>query len=326
MAEKYIINVQPKLSGTDGKKLENDLNKRFSRVASKFGGSLQKVGTVLKSALAAAAAGVVAAVATNPYEEVSKNIDETIGKAGEFMDKAIQYNVSAGKMFMAQQLLESKGVKDFDSILDRFAVKLEQARKGEDKTLQEFTNEKDVIDALFIALQSIGQLKGEEQAKMLQEIFGGRQGFSLAPVVSEDLTARSKMLFGEQRAEAFTDLIKKLDDVADWRDVTKSWLEQEKLQMNAREITKNAVSVQRDVEFQKAKRASEAMGQIETYAKIAQSTDKMAESLDRIRDGVLDTIAPTLEDVANTNNWIMQNIKKYGAWRGIGKSTGLWGD
>lgn len=326
MAEKYIINVQPKLSGTDGKKLENDLNKRFSRVASKFGGSLQKVGTVLKSALAAAAAGVVAAVATNPYEEVSKNIDETIGKAGEFMDKAIQYNVSAGKMFMAQQLLESKGVKDFDSILDRFAVKLEQARKGEDKTLQEFTNEKDVIDALFIALQSIGQLKGEEQAKMLQEIFGGRQGFSLAPVVSEDLTARSKMLFGEQRAEAFTDLIKKLDDVADWRDVTKSWLEQEKLQMNARKITKNAVAVQRDVEFQKAKRASEAMGEIETYAKIAQSTDKMAESLDRIRDGVLDTIAPTLEDVANTNNWIMQNIKKYGAWRGIGKSTGLWGD
>lgn len=326
MAEKYIINVQPKLSGTDGKKLENDLNKRFLRVASKFGGSLQKVGTVLKSVLAAAVAGVVAAVATNPYEEVSKNIDETIGKAGEFMDKAIQYNVSAGKMFMAQQLFESKGVKDFDSILDRFAVKLEQARKGEDKTLQEFTNEKDVIDALFIALQSIGQLKGEEQAKMLQEIFGGRQGFSLAPVVSEDLTARSKMLFGEQRAEAFTDLIKKLDDVADWRDITKSWLEQEKLQMNAREITKNAVSVQRDVEFQKAKRASEAMGEIETYAKIAQSTDKMAETLDRIRDGVLETIAPTLEDVANTNNWILQNIKKHGAWRGIGKSIGLWGD
>lgn len=326
MAEKYIINVQPKLSGTDGKKLENDLNKRFSRVASKFGGSLQKVGTVLKSALAAAAAGVVAAVATNPYEEVSKNIDETIGKAGEFMDKAIQYNVSAGKMFMAQQLLESKGVKDFDSILDRFAVKLEQARKGEDKTLQEFTKEKDVIDALFIALQSIGQLKGEEQAKMLQEIFGGRQGFSLAPVVSEDLTARSKMLFGEQRSSDFEALIKKLDDVADWRDITKSWLEQEKLQMNAREITKNAVAVQRDVEFQKAKRASEAMGEIETYAKIERSTDKMAESLDRIRDGVLDTIAPTLEDVANTNNWIMQNIKKHGAWRGIGKSIGLWGD
>lgn len=326
MAEKYIINVQPKLSGTDGKKLENDLNKRFSRVAEKFGGSLKKVGTILKGALAAAAAGVVASVAANPYEEVSKNIDETTGKAAELMDKANQYNVSAGKMFMAQQLLESKGVKDFDSILDRFAVKLEQARTGESATLQEFTNEKDIIDALFLALQSIGKLTGEEQAKMLQEIFGGRQGFSLAPVVSEDLMGRSKMLFGEQRSSDFEALIKKLDDVADWRDVTKSWLEQERLQMNSRAITKNAVSVQRDVEFQKAQRAAKRMEEIETYAKIAQSTDKMAESLDRIQDSVLGAIAPTLEDVANTNNWIMQNIKKHGAWRGIGKSTGLWGD
>lgn len=326
MAEKYIINVQPKISGADGRNFENDLNKRFARVAEKFGSSLKKVGSVLKIALGAATAGVVAAVAKNPFDEVSKNIDEATGKAAELMDKAIQYNVSAGKMFMAQQLLESKGVKDFDSILDRFAVKLEQARKGEDKTLQEFTKEKDVIDALFIALQSIGQLKGEEQAKMLQEIFGGRQGFSLAPVVSEDLTARSKMLFGEQRAEEFTDLIKKLDDVADWRDVTKSWLEQEKLQMNARAITKNATKVQRDVEFQRVQRATKRMEEIETYAKISESMDKAAESLDRIQDSVLETIAPTLQDIANTNDWILQNIKKHGAWRGIGKSTGLWGD
>lgn len=324
MAQNYIINVSPKLNGADAQKMEADLNKRFQRVANKFGGALKTVGSKLKGVLAGATAGVVGAIAANPYEEVSRSLDETTGKAAELMDKAIQYNVSAGKMFMAQQLLESKGVKDFDTILDRFAVKLEQARTGESATLKEFVNEKDIVDALFIALQSIGQLSGEEQAKMLQEIFGGRQGFSLAPVAAEDMKARAQLVFGDLDSEYFQSLIKKLDDVADWRDITRAWLNQERLEMNAGAITKSAVKVQRDVEFQQAKRQAKRFEEIEDYSKMAEQMSKAAESLDQIQAATLETIAPAVERVLNIAEDLSKNMKKQGAWKGI-KST-VWGN
>lgn len=325
MADKYIVQVQPKISTSDGQKMENDLNKRFKRVSDKFGGALKTVGSKLKGVLAGVTAGVVGAIAANPYDEVSKNIDEATGKAGELMDKAIQYNTSAGKMFMAQQLLASKGVKDFDTILDRFAIKLEQARAGEDVTLREFTDETDIIDAFFKAIQSMKGLSGGEQSKMLQEIFGGRQGLQLAPVINEDLKGRSQMLFGEQTSKDFEGLIKGLDDVADWRDITKAWLEQEKLQMNAQRITKETAGIQRGVEFQRAKRQAEQMPMLESFAKTAEATDKMKESLDMLEESVIGTIAPKMEEMAGTNKWIAENMKKHGAWKGLGRSMGLWG-
>lgn len=324
MAQNYIINVSPKLNSSDAQRMETDLNKRFKRVADKFGGALKTVGSKLKGVLAGATAGVVAAIVTNPYDELSSKLDETTGKAAELMDKAVQYNVSAGKLFMAQQLLESKGVKDFDTILDRFAVKLEQARTGESATLKEFTNEKDIVDALFIALQSIGQLSGEEQAKMLQEIFGGRQGFALAPVASEDLKARSELVFGSQRPEDFDEIIRKLDEVADYRDITRAWLAQEQLQMNAGAITKNAVNAQRSVEFQRAVRQSQQFAEMETYAKVANEMSRVAESTDELKNTVLEVVAPVISEINDTTKELKENIKKRGAWQGI--KTTFWGN
>ena len=46
MAQNYIINVSPKLNSSDAQRMETDLNKRFKRVADKFGGALKTVGSI----------------------------------------------------------------------------------------------------------------------------------------------------------------------------------------------------------------------------------------------------------------------------------------
>lgn len=320
MADKYIIAVQPKISGSDGQKMENDLNRRFKRVADKFGGTLKTVGSKLKGVLAGATAGVVGAVAMNPYDEVSKNIDEATMNAGALYDKALQYNTSAGKMFQTQQLLASKGIMDFETVLDRFAVKLDQARSGEDTTLSEFTNEKDVIDAMFKALASMQSLSGEGQARMLQQIFGGRQGFALAPLITEDMQARSRMIFGDLSTKDFDAMIKRLDDVGDQRDISKAIIAQEALRLNSEKITAESVGVQRSVEEQRIRRQTARYSEIETFAKSAEAMDKMAEGVDQIQEAVLARVAPTLDEIVGTNKWIGDNIKKYGVWNGLGNA------
>lgn len=56
--------------------MENDLNRRFSRVAKKFGGALRTVGSKLRGIIAGGAVAGIGAMMTNPIDSLNSTLDE----------------------------------------------------------------------------------------------------------------------------------------------------------------------------------------------------------------------------------------------------------
>ena len=95
MADSYILNVKPTVSASDGRKLENDLNGRFARVAKKFGGALRTIGSKLRGIIAGGAVLGIGTMMTNPIDSLNSTLDETLKKY-DFEPKVLKIEKAKG--------------------------------------------------------------------------------------------------------------------------------------------------------------------------------------------------------------------------------------
>ena len=206
MADSYIINVKPTISNSDGRKMENDLNKRFARVASKFGGALRTVGSKLKGMIAGGVVAGIGAIMANPIDNLNQSIDETLRKYDDISSRAKQLGVSSGQLYQATAIAKSAGIEedDFRSILTAYAVKLGEARKGDDLMLAEFAGEKNIISGFFQFLKSLQELEPSERMYYASKIIGEDDSAKLAELINTDVIQRQRELFGSVTPEQST--------------------------------------------------------------------------------------------------------------------------
>ena len=135
MADSYILNVKPTISAGDGRKLENDLNGRFARVAKKFGGALRTVGSKLRGIIAGGAVAGITAIMANPINELNSTLDDTLRKYDDISSRAKVLGVSSGQLYQATAIARSAGIEeqDFRAMLTAYAVKVGEARAGQDQ-------------------------------------------------------------------------------------------------------------------------------------------------------------------------------------------------
>ena len=193
MADSYLIKIKPTITAEDGRKMENDLNGRFKRVAKKFGGALRTVGRALKGLLTGAAVAMIA----NPIEKLNEKLNSTLSYADQITTRAEAIGTSAGRLAQVETVAKSAGISNIDKILTRFQTGLARARLGEDKTLTQFTKYDDTLTAFLNVLKSLQGIKSaDERTFAVQKIFGEENAAKMSELIAIDFSERWGQIFG----------------------------------------------------------------------------------------------------------------------------------
>ena len=194
MADSYLIKIKPTITPEDGRKMENDLNGRFKRVAKKFGGALRTVGGALKGLLTGAAVAMIA----NPLEKLNEKLNSTLSYADQITTRAAAIGTSAGRLAQVETVAKSAGISNIDQILTRFQTVLAKARLGEDKTLTQFTKYDDTLTAFLNVIKSLqGIENADERTFAVQKIFGRENAAKMSELIAVDFAERWGQIFGE---------------------------------------------------------------------------------------------------------------------------------
>ena len=193
MADSYLIKIKPTITAEDGRKMENDLNGRFKRVAKKFGEALRTVGGALKGLLTGAAVAMIA----NPIEKLNEKLNSTLSYADQITTRAEAIGTSAGRLAQVETVAKSAGISNIDKILTKFQTGLARARLGEDKTLTQFTKYDDTLTAFLNVLKSLQGIKSaDERTFAVQKIFGEENAAKMSELIAIDFSERWGQIFG----------------------------------------------------------------------------------------------------------------------------------
>lgn len=317
MADKYTIQIQPQIDRSDAKKMEKDLNRRFSRVSKKFGqhltSSLKRVGKIGLGGLMAGAAGIIGAILTNPFDKINADLNNTLEKFDNTATRATQFGVSAGKYFEAEQILATAGVKDIDAVLARFSTTLAKAKPRsdgsvEDPYLKEFLGAQNDLDAFYAFAKRLSQLNPQERNNAAETVFGEKIGLKIAEVLQTDLSKRRTEIFGNSNADQLTSEIDRLGKVEEKQAILRARLNVEELNQKSRSITNNTVKNQNKIEQEQLKQQSVQLSQYEVFAALKLSQERMASSVEGIRSDLTGIIAPIVgkgaEYTEKLFNWV----------------------
>lgn len=217
-----ILLIKPKLDSTEAKKMEDDLNGRFGKIATKFGKGLLK---------AFVGGGVIAAGLTavnrllNPLEEVEARIKSLLEQSDTVSDSAEKFGTTAGKFFKLQQISHAVGLDDagLKDILTKFQDAQELARKeiadpsqGQHRStiaIRQFANEKDSASALFRAVQDLKNQDKDTRTQNERALFGDKLTGGARRLVDTDLAALSKKL-GVEDTSKLEEQFKKTQDLS----------------------------------------------------------------------------------------------------------------
>lgn len=315
MADSYIINVKPTMSAADGRKLENDLNSRFSRVAKKFGGALRSSASKLKGVIGgmftAAALGIggllttfAAAIMSNPIQQLNQAIDKALGKADNLSTRAGQIGTTSGRLAQVQAVAESAGVQNFDMIISRFQTELQKSRTGESDLLKEFAGEQDTLEAFIKVIDSIKQLKPAEQNLMISKIFGERANLQLAEFMQADLMQRKQQIFGGITEKELTAAIDNLATKEDMQAVLRQKTAVEDLINKSKSISEGTIKLQQQYEKAQLDVENKQMGGYSDFAKLAIIQQEIKGVLVDLQTKVVPAVVSTAENVGDAWNWL----------------------
>ena len=321
MATKYVLQIDPKISAEDAKKTESQLNSRFAKVAKNYGDEMRKQNEKVTSGFSSrmklvlgklkvgwiALAGAVASVLTNPFDEVDAKLNELLSKFDNISTRAKQFGVDPTKYWLYTQVGSIAGVKDagqLDNALLRIADRLELARTGEDPTLKNYLDEKDVIDVFYKLAQTWNQMNPTERASSMADILGTRQANTFAELVQSDwgqLADLALRVNGKQYTpKQAKSRIEKLADLEEQQAIGRAQLQTRELMTGADLISRSTLQSQLSVELAKQRNILDKMAQYATYASTEVTTLNIKNAVNDIKTDVQD-IATQLADYLGVN-------------------------
>lgn len=331
MAKAVEIGVAFKVEKSDADKAEKNLKGRFDKIGKTFGSSLI---AGAKSFLASSAAGAVAAIFSNPYERLAGRVDQTLEEAAGIQDRAEQYGVSGGELLKEQKTAQIYGVQDFDAILSRFANFWGKAKTGEFDYLRNFTGAENVIDAYQQVLESLRNLSGEKREVAAQKIFGeagARQLSGLLAAPIEEIQQRRKTILEAARkglglpqiegyemesdTDAWTRLLEKAADLKATQENLQIQRETAAFAERIGSLTETYLKQNNEIATKQIERETAQIRNIETFAKMADSTEEIKTTLVEIQTKLIPALDSALILWNNIFLWIKDFAKKLPWWK-----------
>ena len=316
MAESYILNVKPTISNSDGRKMENDLNKRFSRVAQKFGGALRTVGSKLRGIIAGGAVAGISAMMANPLDNLNQSMDETLRRYDDISSRAKQLGVSSGQLYQATAIAQSTGIEpdDFRSILTAYAVKRGEAIKGDDLMLQDFIGNEDTVTSFFQFIKSLQGLDPESRMYYASKVIGEDDSAKLAELINTDFVKRQKEIFQGTSPEQTTRAIEQLANVENQQAILKSRTNLNDLLVKSQTITNETVRLQSEVAKKQLDLENTQLQSYQAFAKIQMATEESKVILADIQQKLAPAVEKGVGYLEKSYNWLQNS--KFGKWAG----------
>jgi len=158
-----ILKIKPILDKAAAGAMELALNKRFQRVAKRFGSGLM---SVLKGTVVGISLGLLNRL-LNPIEALEDKIKSLLGQGTDIRDLAEEFNTSPGQIKRLQDVAQSIGVQpdQLKDMLKKYADAVENARQEladpftkpseQTQAVRNFVGEKDMAEGFFKFLQSL---------------------------------------------------------------------------------------------------------------------------------------------------------------------------
>ena len=344
MADSYLIKIKPTITAEDGRKMENDLNGRFKRVAKKFGGALRTVGGALKGLLTGAAVAMIA----NPIEKLNEKLNSTLSYADQITTRAEAIGTSAGRLAQVETVAKSAGISNIDQILTKFQTGLARARLGEDKTLKQFTKYDDTLTAFLNAIKSIQGIKNvNERTFAVQKIFGEENAAKMSELIAIDFSERWGQIFGnmdvgkirkaaspfvvnvggkaqaqesekgrdigfEGLAEEFDLIFERLGGLEDQQAVKSQRRMFEDFITKSETITGKLIEAQDATERRRLETENVQMKSFEKFAKMAEEAEKTKTILAEIQQALVPTIVRGVEAIDGLYQFVKTKGRVFG--------------
>lgn len=315
MADSYILNVKPTISASDGRKLETDLNGRFARVAKKFGGALRTVGSKLRGIIAGGAVAGITAMMTNPIDSLNSTLDDTLKRYDDISSRAKQLGVSSGQLFQATAIARSAGIEeqDFRAMLTAYAVKVGEAKAGQDQMLAEFVNE-DMLQGFFKMVRSLRDLTPEQRAYFGAKILGEDDVSKLAELINTDVEQRHREIFGSTTAEQTTRAIEKLAGTEGKQSILRGRLDVENLLAKSQTITDETVRMQNEIARKQQEAENINFSNYEMFARMQVATEDSKVILADMQAKIAPLLEKSVGILEKMYNWLINS--KLGQWAG----------
>lgn len=295
--------------------MENDLNRRFSRVAKKFGGALRTVGSKLRGIIAGGAVAGIGAMMTNPIDSLNSTLDETLKRYDDISSRAKVLGVSSGQLYQATAIAKSAGIQeeDFRAMLTAYAVKVGEAKAGQDQMLSEFVNE-DMLTGFFRMVESLRNLNPEQRAYFGAKILGEDDVSKLAELINTDVQERHRELFGNTTAEQTTRAIEKLAGTEGKQSILRGRLDVENLLAKSQTITDNTVRMQNEIAKKQQEAENINFSNYEMFARMQISTEESKVILADMQSKITPLIEKGVGLLEKSYNWLQNS--KFGKWAG----------
>lgn len=295
--------------------MEKDLNRRFLRVAQKFGGALRTVGSKLRGIIAGGAVVGIGTMMTNPIDSLNSTLDETLKRYDDISSRAKILGVSSGQLYQATAIAKSAGIQeeDFRAMLTAYAVKVGEAKAGDDAILSEFANE-DLLTGFFKMVQSLQALTPEQRAYFGAKIIGEDDVSKLAELINTDVQERHRELFGSTTAEQTTKAIEKLAGTEGKQSILRGRLDIENLLAKSQSITTETVRMQNEIAKKQAEAENINLRNYEMFAKMQISTEESKVILADMQSKITPLIEEGVGVLKKSYNWLQNS--KLGKWTG----------
>lgn len=316
MATKYVLQIDPKISAEDAKKTESQLNSRFAKVAKNYGDEMRKQNEKVTSGFSSrmklvlgklkvgwiALASAVASVLTNPFDEVDAKLNELLSKFDNISTRATQWGVDPTRYWLLNQVGRITGVPEggIDNALLRIADRLEMARTGEDPTLKNYLDEKDIIDVFYKLAQTWNQMNPTERGASMADILGTRQANTFAELVQSDWNQLAQTAMAGYNWEDLGKSIDKLAGLEEKQAIQRAQLETQELMSGSAMISRSTLQSQLSVELAKQRNILDKLQNYATYASTEATTLKISNAVNDIRTTVQDILLSIKDEITST--------------------------
>lgn len=288
--------------------MENDLNRRFSRVAKKFGGALRTVGSKLRGIIAGGAVAGIGAMMTNPIDSLNSTLDDTLRRYDDISSRAKQLGVSSGQLFQATAIAKSAGIQeeDFRAMLTAYAVKVGEAKEGKDMMLKEFVNE-DMLTGFFNMVRSLRELTPEQRAYFGAKILGEDDVAKLAELINTDVEERHRQLFGSTTTEQTTKAIERLAGTEGKQSIMRGRLDVENLLAKSQTITDETVRMQNEIARKQQEAENINFSNYEAFARMQQATEESKVILADMQAKIAPLLEKSVGILEKVYNWLLNS-------------------
>jgi hypothetical protein len=182
-----ILKIIPKMDEKDLKKMQNELQGRFTKIAKGFGKGLASV--IKGGGIAGIGLALIDKV-LNPLKDVQEAIDKTLKSSDDVTTNAKQFDTTSGRLLKLIALGKSAGL-DQDNLfvlMTKFqtAVAEAKANPNQPSSVKNFTDEKDTAVAFFDFIQALQKMDKNQQLLVQQSVFGEKQILKMADFIQTD--------------------------------------------------------------------------------------------------------------------------------------------